>query len=386
MKNPVIGIAGCGTMGAGIARVAAQSEHEVVLYDLKEDLLIKATSGLKSQLEKEVEKGKLTVQAKEEILSRIQTSTSMEQFGRCGLILEAIVENLTIKKDFLSKLEPLVGHDCILATNTSSLSVTSLSSSLKKPSRFIGIHFFNPAPLMPLVEIIPTLSTDTSVTEFAIQLVQSWGKVTVKAKDTPGFIVNRVARPYYSEALRIADEGIADYATIDYAMKTFGGFRMGPFELMDLIGHDVNYVVTETVWKEHYYDTRFTPSITQKRLLEAGLLGKKSGRGFYDYSLPLPPPDTNEEKGKKIFERILAMLINMAADTLYMGIASGEDIDLAVTKGVNYPKGLLRWADEWGIGRVVNILADLHAHYGEERYRPHPVLKKLHGENRGFYS
>ena len=231
---------------------------------------------------------------------------------------------------------------------------------------------------MPLVEIVPGIATSGATTEAAKKIIDSWGKITVLAKDTPGFIVNRVARPFYGEALRIMEEGIASQATIDWAMKELGGFRMGPFELMDMIGHDVNYVVTETVWKQFYYDPRFKPALTQKRLLEAGFLGRKSNRGFYDYSpgATLPEPLKDEQLGKKIVNRILVMLINEAADTLYLQVASAGDIDLAMTKGVNYPKGLLKWADDLGAATIVQQLAELRDWYEEDRYRISPLLKE----------
>jgi 3-hydroxybutyryl-CoA dehydrogenase len=251
----------------------------------------------------------------------------------------------------------------------------------------LGIHFFNPAAIMPLVEIIPGISTLTEITAACKKLIGEWGKVTVVAKDTPGFIVNRVARPFYSEALRVFEEGIADMATIDWAMKEIGGFRMGPFELMDLIGHDVNYVVTETVWQQFYFDPKFKPALTQKRLLEAGFLGKKTLKGFYDYreGAVLPEPNKNKELGLKIFNRILMMLINEAADTLYLNVASAEDIDLAMTKGVNYPKGLLKWADEMGIELIMKELNDLKDFYEEDRYRISPILKQNFLLGKKFY-
>jgi len=380
------GIAGGGTMGMGIARVLAQSGFQVTVLDIHTEVLEKNFSLLKNQLQKEREKQKITQEELEAIQSRIRLTNDINDLSASLLVIEAVVENLNVKKEFFSSISSLVSRQTILATNTSSLSVTAISSSVQYPDRFLGIHFFNPAPLMPLVEIIPTASTSPEVLAKARTWIEGCGKITVVAKDTPGFIVNRVARPYYSEALRIADEGYADYATIDYAMKTMGGFRMGPFELMDLIGHDVNYVVTETVWTQHYYDSRFTPSLTQKRLLEAGHLGRKTGKGFYDYSKSLPQPDTNPEKSKIIFERILSMLINMAADTLFLGIASRDDIDLAVTKGVNYPKGLLKWADEWGIENVIRVLDKLRDEFGEERYRVCPLLRKMMKEKTSFYS
>jgi 3-hydroxybutyryl-CoA dehydrogenase len=275
----------------------------------------------------------------------------------------------------------------VLATNTSSLSITSIAAACTKPARVVGIHFFNPAAIMPLVEIIPGMATAPEIVSLSKSLIDSWGKTTVLVKDTPGFIVNRVARPYYSEALRIYEEGIADMASIDWAMKEIGGFKMGPFELMDMIGHDVNYVVTETVWKEFYYDPKFKPALSQKRLVEAGYLGRKSGKGFYSYAPGevLPHPDKNQMKGREIVNRIVVMLINEAADTLYLGIASKNDIDLAMTKGVNYPKGLLKWADEIGINEVVKQLTTLKDFYEEDRYRISPILKNMVKTGATFY-
>ena len=240
---------------------------------------------------------------------------------------------------------------------------------------------------MPLVEIIPGVATDIAILNGCKTLIDSWGKVTVVAKDTPGFIVNRVARPFYSEALRIYDEQLADMATIDWAMRELGGFKMGPFELMDLIGHDVNYVVTETVWTQFYYDPRFKPSLSQKRLLEAKFLGKKSGRGFYDYreGAIMPQPKKDEVLGKYILNRVLCMLINEACDTKYLGIAPVQDIDLAMTNGVNYPKGLLKWSDEIGISDVLATLNELYEQYGEDRYRACVLLRQMAGQGKCFY-
>lgn len=240
---------------------------------------------------------------------------------------------------------------------------------------------------MPLVEIIPGIATTQTITSACKNLIDSWGKVTVIAKDTPGFIVNRVARPFYSEALRIYEEGIASMETIDWAMKEIGGFKMGPFELMDLIGHDVNYVVTETVWTQFYFDPKFKPALSQKRLLEAGFLGKKTGKGFYNYAADakLNEPNKDVEIGKTIVRRILFMLINEAADTLYLKVASRDDIDMAMTKGVNYPKGLLKWADELGVNLIVKELTGLKDFYEEDRYRISPLLKQNFIMKKTFY-
>lgn len=376
--SSLIGIIGSGAMGNGIAQVAATAGHPVLVYDNNQAALSKAEASLKTALQKLVEKQKISNLQQATILSKIRFVTALTELAGCSLVIEAIVENLEVKRSLFAELEKLVSADCILASNTSSLSITSIASACATPARVMGIHFFNPATLMPLVEIIPGIASQPGLVDAAKQLVDTWGKTTVLAKDTPGFIVNRVARPFYSEALRIFEEGIADMPTIDWAMKEIGGFKMGPFELMDLIGHDVNYVVTETVWKQFYYDPKFKPALSQKRLLEAGFLGRKSQRGFYNYAEGAVQPEANKnsELGNMIVKRIVVMLMNEAADTLYLKIASAADIDLAMTKGVNYPKGLLKWADEWGIETVVKELSALKDFYEEDRYRISPILKQ----------
>ena len=386
-SKSTIGVIGSGAMGSGIAQVAATFGHTVFIYDTNTEALQRSKSNLESGLTKLVEKQKISSDKKAEIISNTHYSSSLSDFSGCDLIIEAIIEKLDVKQQLFKDLEKVIKKECVLASNTSSLSITSIASACERPERMIGIHFFNPATLMPLVEIIPGIATSTDIVLPIKQLIDSWGKTTVITKDTPGFIVNRVARPFYSEALRIADEQIADYATIDWAMKEIGGFKMGPFELMDLIGHDVNYVVTETVWQQFYFDPRFKPSLTQKRLLEARFLGKKSGRGFYDYreGAVLPQPTKDMKLGNMIFNRIICMLINEAADSLYLGVAKKEDLDMAMTKGVNYPKGLLKWADEIGISKVVDQLSALHLKYEEDRYRTSCLLKEMVQLKTGFY-
>jgi 3-hydroxybutyryl-CoA dehydrogenase len=226
---------------------------------------------------------------------------------------------------------------------------------------------------------VPWLRTDEGVTRETRALVDSWKKTTVVASDTPGFIVNRVARPFYGEALRIADEGIADFATIDAAMRELGGFRMGPFELMDFIGLDVNLAVTKSVFEALGFDPRYRPSLTQQRLVEAGMLGRKTGQGFYQYEagVSVQRPLGDRMLGERIFDRILSMLINEAIDAVHWRVASPADVDLAVTKGVNYPKGLLAWGDERGLDRVLEALLALQEEYGEDRYRPSALLKRM---------
>jgi 3-hydroxybutyryl-CoA dehydrogenase len=386
-EDSIIGVVGSGAMGSGIAQVAATAGHPTIIYDTNAAALDKAKANLSNSLNKLVEKQKISAEKATHILALTTYSSSIQDFKSCDLIIEAIVENIDVKQSVFKELESITSDTCVLASNTSSLSITSIASACNNPEKVIGIHFFNPATLMPLVEIIPGVATDMVIANHCQALINSWGKVTVMAKDTPGFIVNRVARPFYSEALRIYDEQLADMATIDWAMKEFGGFKMGPFELMDLIGHDVNYVVTETVWKQFYYDPRFKPSLTQKRLLEAKFLGKKSGRGFYDYreGTSLPEPTKDEALAKYIVNRVLCMLINEAADTKYLGIASAKDIDLAMTKGVNYPKGLLKWADEIGVAQVLSTLNDLYEEYQEDRYRACILLKQMVKQGKSFY-
>lgn len=373
-----VGVLGAGTMGAGIAQVAAQSGHPTVLVDVNAEQLQKAQAGIEKVLARLVEKGTKTEAEKNEILGRLTYASGIADFKDCGLVIEAIVEKIEVKHSVFKEMEAAVSADCILASNTSSLSIASIGSVLKNPVRIIGIHFFNPAPLMPLVEIIPAVQTSEEVLATAKTIIDSWKKITVVCKDTPGFIVNRVARPFYGEALRIYEEGVADFATIDWAMTHIGGFRMGPFTLMDYIGNDINYTVTETVFAAFYYDPRFKPSFTQKRHAEAGFLGRKTGRGYYNYAegTTLPEPMKDEVLGQQIFERIIVMLINEAFDALFLNVASRKDIDLAMTNGVNYPKGLLAWADELGLPFVLEKLETLFAEYGEDRYRPNVLLRR----------
>lgn len=385
---PKLSVIGAGTMGIGIAQVAATAGWEVVVNDTNEEVLEKASGGLVKVMNRLVEKGKMDQKTADDILGRIDFTVNQDYFENSDLVIEAIIENLDIKKNVFSAIEKIVREDTIIASNTSSLSLASIGAALENPGRFVGIHFFNPAPLMPLVEIIPAVQTANETTKQAKAWVDSWKKLTVLAKDTPGFIVNRVARPFYGESLRIYEEGIADFATIDWAMKTLGGFRMGPFELMDFIGNDINYTVTETVFQSFFYDPRYRPSFTQKRMSEAGFLGRKTGRGYYDYAegSAMPEPKQDEHIGNQILDRVLAMLINEAADALFLNIASREDIDLAMTKGVNYPKGLLKWADEKGIDWCVSRLDELYEEYREDRYRCSPLLRRMKEGGKTFYS
>ena len=384
----LIGIVGAGAMGSGIAQIASQAGQDVVLFDLSQEALTTSSANLQKVMNRLIEKGRVTSDEATAIQGRIEKTTVISRLKDCDLIVEAVVEDLEIKKRVFKRIEEIVSKEAIIASNTSSLSITSLASFCNHPERVIGLHFFNPAPLMPLVEIIPALQTKSDLPKQLMDLMIKWGKSPVIAKDTPGFIVNRVARPFYGEALRILDEGIADVPTIDAAMRE-SGFRMGPFQLTDLIGHDVNYSVTESVFKSFYFDPRYMPSITQLKLVEAGWLGRKSGRGFYNYNDEnLETVDSGKLDSKiqeEISERIISMLINEASDAVYLGIASAEDVDTAMLKGVNYPKGLLIWAEEWGLQKVVSIIDGLRDTYGETRYRCSPLLRKLAAEGGKFH-
>ncbi|MDM1557434.1 3-hydroxyacyl-CoA dehydrogenase NAD-binding domain-containing protein [Chryseobacterium indologenes] len=374
-----IGIIGAGTMGVGIAQVAATAGCKVVLFDANAPQIDKALTGLEKTLQKLTEKGKISQEKAIEIRNNIVKGEALQDLKDSNLVIEAIIENKDIKTKVFTELETYVSEDCIIGSNTSSISITSLGAELKKPERFIGIHFFNPAPLMPLVEVIPSLLTEKTLAEKIYNLMKEWGKMPVIAKDIPGFIVNRIARPYYGEALRIVEENIATPEQVDEAMKTLGNFKMGPFELMDLIGVDVNFAVTTTVYKDYFYDPKYKPSLLQQRMSEAKLHGRKTGKGFYDYSEGAVKPEAQKDDVlyQQVFLRIISMLINEAVEAKRLGVANDEDIELAMQKGVNYPKGLLGWGQEIGYSKISEILQNLYNEYQEERYRQSPLLKKL---------
>ncbi|MBW8361443.1 MAG: 3-hydroxybutyryl-CoA dehydrogenase [Kaistella sp.] len=374
-----IGIIGSGTMGIGIAQVASTAGCEVFLFDVNSDQTEKSLLQLQNTLRKLTEKQKIPAEKAVEIFSNIKSCTDLAELKDCDLVIEAIIENKEIKTEVFRKLETVVTEDCVIASNTSSISITSLSAELRNPNRFIGIHFFNPAPLMPLVEIIPGLLTEMNLPQKIYDLMKLWGKEPIIAKDVPGFIVNRIARPFYGEALRIVEENLSTPEQVDDAMRSVGNFRMGPFELMDLIGIDVNFSVTKTVYADYFYDPKFKPSLLQQRMSEAKLHGRKTGKGFYDYSESAvkPAPEKNEELYQQIFLRIISMLINEAVEAKRLKIASDEDLELAMQKGVNYPKGLLAWGKEIGYGKISETLQNLHNLYQEERYRQSPLLSKL---------
>jgi 3-hydroxybutyryl-CoA dehydrogenase len=502
-KGSVVAVIGSGAMGSGIAQVAAASGHEVRLFDTRPEAASKAISEIGKVYARLVEKGRMGAAEADLARERLQTVNALTEVKDAALVVEAIVESLDVKRKLFADLEAIVDARCILATNTSSISVTAIAAGLRHPERLVGMHFFNPVPLMALVEVISGLATNKDVADTVYATAQAWGKDPVHAKSTPGFIVNRVARPYYAEALRLLQEGAGDAPTLDAVMRDCGGFRMGPFELMDLIGHDVNFSVTQSVHAAYFGDQRFTPSVLQQELVNAGFLGRKSGRGFYRYgddavkpvvqtepqavrphtvgisvarevtSSVLSPmearlasagfsvahrePLQGAEKHEApafhtngvaifltdgrsateraaannhpntvvydlLFEhakatrialaradqcseeawqaavglfqaagfavtrlddvpgmavmRTVAMLANEAADAVNHGVCSAIAVDIAMQKGVNYPRGPLAWADTVGIAHIVTVLANLAATYGEDRYRVSPLLRR----------
>ena len=490
-----VAIFGAGAMGSGIAQVAALAGHRVQLFDARFNGAEEGKRRVGETLASLAAKGKITPAHAGEATDRIDVIHALGDVASAKLVVEAIVEDLEAKRELFRELEVVVAPDAILASNTSSLSVTALAAGLKHPQRVVGMHFFNPAPVLPLVEVVSGLATDRAVAQTIYDTAAAWGKTPVHASSTPGFIVNRCARPFYAEALRMLSERAADAATIDAVMREAGGFRMGPFELMDLIGHDVNFAVTKSVWEAYFHDARFTPSVYQQELVAAGFLGRKSGRGVYDYASDAPRPQPRTEGPRSCPQRIVtygdlhaanalvdriaalgvpierqaprppfpsgviaaggawlalsdgrsateraadgirdlvlfdlahdyhatkrlgvsradscsdaaygaavgllqaasiavspiddvgglpvlrtvAMLANEAADAVQQGIASAADIDVAMRKGVNYPTGPLAWADAIGCAFVRETLINLHAHYGDGRYRVSPLITR----------
>ena len=480
-----VAVVGAGTMGAGIAQVAAVAGHPVIVYDAAEGAAARAADAVRGRVARLVEKGRL----EGPVDLRLEVAGELGDLARARCVIEAVAEDLGVKQALFGDLEKIVAPDCVLATNTSSLSPTAIAAGLSHPGRVLGLHFFNPAPVLRLVEVVSGLATDPAIAAAVTRLAESWGKQVVRAAATPGFIVNRVARPFYAEALRLAEEQAASPATIDAVLTQAGGFRMGAFALMDLVGQDVNEAVTRSVWTAFGYDPRFAPSQLQRALVEAGWLGRKTGRGWYQYGEDAPPvvpeaaaarpapgyaiehgssplrgllgragveiragqgPDGTVElpggawlvrcdgrtatalaahwgrpavvvdrtlddaaaagiaiaasdggpesalaeatgllqaAGLTVYvvddapglvvTRTVAMLVNGAVDAQHKGVASAADIDTAMRLGTNYPLGPLAWGDRWGPATIVGILDAMQAWYGEDRYRPSALLRRI---------
>jgi 3-hydroxybutyryl-CoA dehydrogenase len=511
-KGSVVAVVGSGAMGSGIAQIAAAAGYQVRLFDSRAQAVEKAIADIGKVYAKLVEKGRMGAAEADLARERLLGAASLHDIKDAALVIEAIVEDLDAKRTLFAELEGIVGDECILATNTSSISVTAIAAPLRRPERLVGMHFFNPVPLMALVEVISGLATERAVADTVYATAEAWGKNPVHAKSTPGFIVNRVARPFYGEALRLLLEQAADPATLDAVMRDCGGFRMGPFELMDLIGHDINFSVTQSVFNAYFCDPRFTPSVLQQELVNAGFLGRKTGRGFFRYGDDAAKPEPQAEApqprpasvsislgmgvkgaatepmeqrfkaagfevahrrplpaagneaaglhcngaaiyltdGRTATERALAsnhadtvlydlvldykgatrialaradhcsdaawqstvglfqaagfavtrlddvpgmavmrsvaMLANEAADVVNQGVCSAPAVDIAMQKGVNYPRGPLAWADAVGIAHIVAVLANLAAAYGEDRYRISPLLRRKLASGARFHA
>jgi 3-hydroxybutyryl-CoA dehydrogenase len=389
-------IIGAGTMGAGIAQVAAAAGWTVSLKDVDAAVCNRAIGGIRKRLDRLVEKERMTPDERDAAASRLSMATADGDFARCGLVIEAIIEDLDVKSKVLREIIPALSDECIIATNTSSLSVSELGRRIGEPRRTVGMHFFNPAPLMKLVEVIAGDETDSAVVDLVAEIAQSWGKQVARAADVPGFIVNHVARPYYLEAFRILEDGYATPEAIDGTMKTLGGFRMGPLELTDLIGQDVNAATTRSVWQQLDRPPLLRPSDMQERLVADGRLGRKSGRGVYLYPSETPtsdieirhaPPVTNDgvreaasgfvsratdqtgdDAQQYIFARILIAIIAQAALAHQRGVATPADIDTALKYGVNYPQGPFEWADRIGRDACVTLLDELNRTVDDDRF------------------
>jgi 3-hydroxybutyryl-CoA dehydrogenase len=360
-----VGVVGAGTMGAGIAQVAAQAGHRVLVYDAREGAATAAVDGIADRLARLVERGRLPGSQADQATRRLCPVGSIDGFADCILVVEAIVEDLAEKQRLFAELERVCAAEAVLATNTSTISIDAIGEALQHGQRVCGMHFFNPAPVMRLVEVPAADATDPQVAQTIAATATEWGKTPVHCASTPGFIVNRVARPFYGEAQRILEEGVADCAAIDAAMRA-EGFRMGPFELADLIGNDVNLAATVSVWEQTGRDPRYQPTRSQRQLVEQGRLGRKTGRGWYDQ---LDPPVVEPVADERVSGRILAMLVNEAAALVDRGEAAPADVDTAMRLGTNYPKGPLEWGDQLGAGRVAELLTDLARRDPSGRYR-----------------
>jgi len=333
--SQAVAVIGSGTMGCGIALVAATARHRVLLLDAVPEAIQRGLERLRADLSRLVSRGKITAEARDARLALIEPAPNLDSLAPAALIVEAIVEDLDIKGALLSRVEALVAPDAILATNTSSLSITALAARLRRPERVVGMHFFNPAQVLPLVEIVSGHLTDTAVAEMVEATAAAWGKTTVRCRSTPGFIVNRVARPFYGEALRLLMENAADVATLDAVLRDCGGFRMGPFELMDLIGNDVNYAVTKSVYDAMSQDPRYKPSLVQRELVDAGLFGRKSGRGFYDYrDTASRPPAIDAPSGPKPAHVVIEGDLGIATPLAGLAEAAGLAVERRDGAGV----------------------------------------------------
>ena len=393
-----VGVLGAGTMGAGIAQVAAEAGINVLVYDPLDGATERARERIGGFLGRKVEKGQLAANDADDALGRIRQAVSLEALSAADVVVEAIPEDLTLKRDAFRRLDETASDGAILASNTSSLSIAAIGSATRRPERVVGMHFFNPVPRMELVEVIAGPATSRDVTDAVTSLAQRLGKTAVVAADTPGFIVNRVARPYYLEAFRILGEGGAGVRAVDDAMRGIG-FPMGPFELIDAIGADVNFAVSTTVFDGFFGDPRYRPHPMQRALVESGRLGLKTNGGCYDYTADgergapwsglarrADGPQPAGLDPAQIEARILAAIVNEAASAVADGVATPDDVDTAMRLGTNWPDGPLAWGERIGLASVVQALDALHATVPDGRYRTVPLLRALSESGGSFFA
>ena len=391
-----LGVLGAGTMGGGIAQLAAERGLRVLVHDPLPGAFERATARIRGFLERRVEKAELTADERDAATARIGEARAIQELATCRVVVEAIPEDLELKRDAFRRLDLVAPPEVVLATNTSSLPIARIGGAVARPGRVIGMHFFNPVPVMPLVEVIQGPMTDRPTVDATLDLARRLGRTAVLAADTPGFIVNRVARPFYLEALRILGEGAADVTAIDAALRG-AGFRMGPFELVDSIGLDVNLAVSESVYEQFFFDPRYRPHPIQRTLVYAGRLGRKAGAGFYHYtdgSRGAPAtllasrragPSVEPLDAQAIADRVVATIVNEAASAVADGVAAPSDIDTAMRLGTNYPQGPLAWGERIGLPAVVERLDVLHAAVPDGRYRVTPLLRELAARGGSFF-